>query len=95
MSRLGVAVLCLHEGAAGRDHGQFVAPDAAREDFFLPCGGIEAPGGAALYERDGKRPVLVADDQRLAGGTNVLQPPAFGNGDSEHLAVAARGRQVG
>ena len=80
MSVSGVEALRVDVGAADPDHGELVAPDAAREHFFLAGRGIEAPGVAVLDERHGEGPVLVADDQE-AGVRALYDDRAAGAGE--------------
>ena len=52
---------------------QLVASDAAGEHFLLARGRVERQPFALLDERHRERPLLVADDERLAGGFRVDQ----------------------
>ena len=61
----------------------------------LPAAVVESPALRVLHERNRERPFLVADDERLAVGALIQQPPPFGDGDREDLAVPARGRRIG
>ena len=48
-----------------------------------------------LHDRHGKRPLLVADHERLPIGRFVHQAPLLGDRDREHLAIPAGGCRIG
>ena len=60
----GVIALGANIVAAHLHRVQFVAPDAAVEDFLRARSRIETPGAMLAHQRDRKRPFLRADDER-------------------------------
>ena len=75
VSRLRVAPLSGDIGARRIDRRKLVASDSPRQHFLFSCGGIEPPPVAVLHERHREWPVFIADDQRLAIGSGVLEMP--------------------
>src|SRR5262249_30371363 len=51
-------------GETGLDRAQLVAANAAIKDLLAAGRGVEPPGAILADERDRKRPILPADDQR-------------------------------
>ena len=90
VSRLRVAPLSGDIGARRIDRRKLVASDSPRQHFLFSCGRIEPPPVAGLHERHREWPVFVADHQRLAIGSSVLEMPLLTHGDGEHLLVLAR-----
>src|SRR5262245_26155597 len=62
-SLLGIFVLCVDIGETGLDGAQFVAADAAKQDLLAPGGRVELPCPVLTHERNGKREVILPDDQ--------------------------------
>ena len=93
VSRLRVAPLSGDIGARRIDRRKFVASDSPRQHFLFSCGRIEPPPVAGLHERHRKWPVFIADHQRLAIGSSVLEMPLLAHGDGEHLLVLTRDRR--
>jgi hypothetical protein len=94
VSQLSVASLRSDVRAGCLDRRQFVEPDPPRDDFFFPRRRVEAPPARFLHERDGKRPLFVADDKRLAIGSRVFEMPLLADRNREHLPVQASGRGI-
>ena len=61
---LGVFVFGIDEGETGLDRVELVASDTAIKDFLGPLVGIEFPTGLGVYQRNGKREIIGADDER-------------------------------
>ena len=73
----GVFALGIGDGEAGLDGVEFVAADAAVEDFILAGGGVEVPFVLVVFgEGDGHGPFVVADVEGdgavVVGGEIVL-----------------------
>ena len=61
-----ILVLSFYIAAGDCNRVQFIGSDPAVEEFLLTGFGVEEPLLALLHKRHGKRPVLVADEQKRA-----------------------------
>src|SRR6185437_732856 len=61
---VGIFVLGIDKGEAGLDGIEFVAPDTAEQDFLPPARRVELPPRLRANQRDRKREIVGADDQR-------------------------------
>ena len=84
----GIFVLRLNVSEAHLNGGKLIAADAPAQDLIEPGPGVEAPFLVLAHERDGERPVIVADDERrlvfalvlnrvllVVGGDKILARP--------------------
>src|SRR5262249_19641837 len=62
-SLLCIFVLRVDIGEAGLNGPQLVAADAAKKNFFASGRGVELPRALLAHERNGKREIVLPDDQ--------------------------------
>ena len=67
----GIFVFVLNEAAANLDRVQLIRSDAPEQDHFAAGLGIEIPFPTSFHDRDGQRPVVIADQER--GAIRVLR----------------------
>ena len=60
--------LCLYVPVTNLDGIQFIGADAAIQDFFAACRGVEKPLAARLHKRNREREFVVADHKNGAVG---------------------------
>ena len=91
--QIGEITLGVDNGEHGLDRRQLVLADPPVEDLFLPRGGVEPPAVVDLFQRDRKRPVILADDQS-EGIARSVEMVRFAGPGQEFLAAVFVGNGV-
>ena len=95
MRPLCVQLLRGDVGPADPDHRELVPPDPSGQHFFLSRRGIESPAVRVVRKGHWKGPFFIADDEHLARGSLIDEPPSLGDRRREYFPIPARGRRIG